>query len=512
MAKVTLDGENRISQVVHQAMQQEKEREKEERLNAKQNARYKAILDTLAELGGRVFNDDEILFEGDKLIVPKNMSLTQAKEFLQRKEEEMERVTQFTRTFNYRPWDGAYCAWNFMKRTFGVVGHKDRTVRTIFGEKSEPPALMDIKVGVDQSEPVPWGNFNLPFLPGCVFTTDTYPDNTRGPLFYMSVEGPKKYRFEIEGIFNGIQAELEQNSLYRGKAFDGQVMPDFIDLSVVDRAKVVYSEEVMAQLEANVWAQLRHTDECERQGIPLKRAVLIHGPFGTGKTLAALLTGQEAVAAGWTYIKARPGRDNIFTVLQTAKLYEPCVVFYEDVDQIADADETDRQGIAQLLDTFDGIEAKSTRILCVLTTNYPEKIHKGMARPGRLDAMIEINDLDQAGVEALVRTRLDEDTLEEEIDWAAVFAAADGYKPAFVTEFADRTIRYLIARHGAVEGHRVGTRELVNAAHGLRPQYERMIGAKEQMERDPIGENLRVIVKETVRENLAADLLRDERS
>ena len=129
---------------------------------------------------------------------------------------------------------------------------------------------------------------------------------------------------------------------------------------------------------------------------------------GTGKTLAAILTGQEAVANGWTFIKGRPGRDDLSFVMQTAKLYQPAVVFYEDVDKIADSEVTSDSGISRLLDDFDGIDAKSTRILCVLTTNHPERIHKGMARPGRLDAMIEIDELDVDGTAKLVQCRVSE--------------------------------------------------------------------------------------------------------
>lgn len=468
---------------------------------AKENAGAKLIEDKifaeLARLGGKTFNDDDILFEGTQLIIPENMSISQAQRFLEKKLKELEKVTTFSNTFNYRPWDGAYSMWNVLKRTFGAVAHKDSIEKTMFGKMEAPPKMFSIPIGVNKREQVPWGRFELPFLPGVLFETEGFAHREKGSLFHLTATGPKKYRFEIQGIFALIERELEANSMYRGKAFDGQDMPEFIDVHSVDRNRVVYSEEVMTQLEANIWAQLRHTGEFEKLGIPLKRAVLIHGPFGTGKTLAALLTGQEAIANGWTFIKARPGRDDLAAVLQTARLYEPSVVFYEDIDQIASSDDG---GIQKLLDDFDGIEAKGTRILCVLTTNYPEKIHKGMARPGRLDAMIEINELDQQGVERLVRTRI-EDMLAEEIDWADVFEAAREYKPAFVTEAADRTIRYLVAQNGTADGMLVETHHLVSAMEGLRPQYDVMTGAKDHAERDPLSTVLERSIARVVQEH-----------
>lgn len=105
-----------------------------------------------------------------------------------------------------------------------------------------------------------------------------------------------------------------------------------------------------------------------------------------------------------------------------------------------------------------------------------------MARPGRLDAMIEINDLDQEGVTKLVTLRL-RDLLAEPIDWDAVYMAAEGYKPAFVTEFADRAIRYAMVRNnGKVDGTKIETEDLVYAAGDLRDQFDRMTGAKDRHE------------------------------
>lgn len=481
-----------------------RETERDRKVREEKEAAVTALLENLAELGGKMFSDDDIVFSGDTLVIPTNMTLIQARTFLEKKEEELERESQFTRTFPYRPYDGAYCMWNVLKRHFGAVAHKDSIRYTMFGPMKEPPAMLSVPVDVGRQDQIPWGRFELPFLPGAILETLEQATPDMGPLFHVKVTGPKKYRFEIEGIFNLITSELETGSLYRGKAFDGQAMPEFVDVWSVDRNKVVYSAEVMAQLEANVWGQLRHTEQFERLGIPLKRAVLIHGPYGTGKTLAALLTGQEAVQNNWTFIKARPGRDNLATVLQTARLYQPCVVFYEDVDQVADAESLDRPGISRLLDDFDGIEAKGTRILCVLTTNHPERIHKGMARPGRLDAMIEIADLDEGGVRMLIQARIPKESMDEAIDWSAVYEASTGYRPAFVTETADRAIRFVLVRTGGnMNGTRIGTDDLVHAANGLRPQFQKMEEASDK----PTPNDLDTVIRRSVERSVAETMV-----
>lgn len=453
--------------------------------------RNRQILDMLAALGGKTFDDDDIIHEGDKMVLPLGMGFDTAIRFLEKKRDEMEKVTEFSHQYNYRPYDGAFCMWNAMKKTFGAVGHKG--TMGFFGPN--PPEMMSVPVDVGEHDQIPWGRFDLPFLPGATFATQVNEHLEYGPLFRLTCLAPKKYRHEIEGVFNLVEEELQERSLYRGKAFDGQEMPEFVDLSGVRPEQVVYSEEVMTQLSASVWTQLRHTQQCERLGIATKRAVLLFGPYGTGKTLAATLTGQEATANGWTFIKARPGRDNLAQVLQTARLYQPACVFYEDVDQIAGSDVESGQAISRLLDDFDGIEAKGTKILVVLTTNHPERIHKGMARPGRLDAMIEINELDQNGVEKLVRSRIPVNMLDANVDWSAVFRSSDGYKPAFVTEFADRAMRYTLARNnGDLNGHTIITSDLTDAAASLRPQFEIMEGAKDTRDRDTLTDALREAV------------------
>lgn len=458
----------------------------------------RALLEKLAELGGKVFDDDDVLYEGTKLVIPKGMTVDQAIRFLERKRSEMDTVTEYTRTYNYRPMDGAYCMWNAMKSTFGAVGH--RGTMGFWGPN--PPEMRTIKTDVGKTEQVPWGRFDLPFLPGATFETGATSHRELGPLFVITAWAPKKFRFHVEGVFKLVAEELEIRSMYRGKAFDGQIEPDFVDLTGVQPDKVVYSQDVMTQLRVNIWSQLQHTATMEQAGMPLKRAVLIHGPYGTGKTLAALLTAQQAVAYGWTFIKARPGRDDLPQVLQTARLYQPSVVFYEDVDQVANVDQSD-SGISRLLDDFDGIEAKSTKILVVLTTNHAERIHKAMARPGRLDAMIHIDELDQDGVEKLVRTRVG-DLVADDVDWAAVYEAARGYRPAFVTEFSDRALRYLVAEHGDLDGHEITGQNLVDSAKGLRPQYELMEGAKDTPEHVELNEALRRAIRPEVEETSQA--------
>lgn len=444
----------------------------------------KAALHQLALVGGLLNAEDDIIFQGTKYVLPEKTSVMEAINFLHEKHREDERSMTFSREYLYRPWDGARATFEALRKAFGMVSQRSTTVQTLFGDTEVPPALITIPISAHETAQVPWGSFGVPHLKGVTLSAGYSMHREYGLVFQLQAEGPRKYRHHIEGIFKLVEEELKTNSLYRGKAFDGQDQPQFLDLQGVNPDKVIYSDLVTTQMEANIWALLRYPEKMQELGVPLKRAVLLEGPYGTGKTLAAYLTAQVAEDCGWSFLLCRPGRDEFKTVMATARLYQPAVVFFEDVDAVADV-ESDQ--VRQLLDIFDGIQAKGTQIICVLTTNHVEKIHKAMVRPGRLDAVIHIGALDADGIRKLVEATVPADLLSSDIDWKEVTDAMSGFLPAFCREAIDRTVRYNVARHkGTVT--KLETMDFVDAALGLRPQLQLMEEAKDDHKTDPLSQ------------------------
>jgi len=318
-----------------------------------------------------------------------------------------------------------------------------------------------------------------------------------GLLFLLSAETPKKYEAEVNGFFDLVQLELEENSIYKGKAFTGaENEPEFLDLSTVDPTKVIYSDDVLEQLNAHLWSTIEYPEAMRAHGIPLKRSVLFHGPYGTGKTLGGMLTAQKAVANGWTFIICRPGKDNPFAVMQTAQLYTPAVVFIEDIDTYSQSKGLSRDTMSELLDKFDGIQAKGNDILNVMTTNHEESITKGMLRPGRLDALIEISHLDLGGITRMVQSMIPEDKLDD-IDYELVFSTMEGYLPAFVAESVTRAQKASIVRGGG-ELLPLSTSDLRSGAMSLRAQYNLMKKASEVEEPPTLDVVMRGIVTDGV--------------
>lgn len=436
------------------------------------------LLQTLAQLGGQRVSTDNLKFQGKELILPETMSVADALEFLSDWQEAQEEETRFSRVFKYRPNDGAHALQSAMKKVFGTAGIQKPTW-TFFGKK--PPEQRSIPIGVETTTQVPWGEIEVPIFEGTMYVTESY-HKELGPLFQLIVDAPKKFQANVEGLFVIVEKELKEHSIYRGQAVDGQQEPEFIDLRGVDPRKVIFSNEVRAQLEANVWSLLRYTAMQRSLKMPLKRANLVYGPFGTGKTLAGFRTAQIAVENSWTFIYCRPARDDIGQVMATARLYQPCVVFVEDIDALASSGEDDQ--VTRLLDLFDGIQAKGTEIMVVMTTNHAERIHAGMLRPGRLDSMIEISTLDTDGVRQMIESVVPEKMIHaEDLDYEAIHAAMDGYLPAFIKESIDRAIRYALVREEGLKPTNLATEDFVLAAEGLRPQWEMMNDAGEGKKR-----------------------------
>lgn len=433
------------------------------------------ILGVLRKLGGLTVGDDSLKFQGTQFVLPANMkgNIRGAIQYLDSWDKQQNKTFEFTRVFNYRPWDGAHAFEQAMVKHFGTVG-TGKTIPATFFTPEQKPQYMTVNVSHNETIQVPWGAIQFAPLDATFFLHGTMHEDY-GQIFAIQVEAPRKYRREIEAFFALVENELKTNSIYRGKAFTGGDNPQFINTREVDPNKVVYSEEVLTQLDTNMWSLLRYSNEMRKNRLPLKRAVLLEGKYGTGKTLAGQLTAKEAVENGWTFILARTGKDNLNQVLQTAQLYAPAVVWYEDIDIVAKGKSNEQ--VSRLLDSLDGITNKGVEILAGFTTNHIEEIQKGVLRPGRLDSVIHVGELDTAGFEKLTKSVIPEQ-LRGEIDYVKVAEAMHGYLPAFAKEAMDRAIRYSISRnHGSPDI--IHTQDLVNAAEGLRRQWTLMEEAEE---------------------------------
>lgn len=726
-------------------------------------AKKATIIALLGALGATQVGDDSISFQGDKLVLPTAFEgrVPDAIEYLKNYYHAMEKHYEYNRTFRYRPHDGANAFHNVTMKLFGTAGIGKNREATFFNPE-RPPVMETINVGLEKTTQIPWGKVEFTQL-DATFNVGGRRDPELGDLFHLSVDAPKKYKRQINAFYEMVEKELKENSIYRGKSITGADNPTYLDTSKVDPAKVVYSAEVMTQLETAFWSRLRYTEAYRQMGLDLKRAVLLEGPYGciqgdaemtvnrggngfkvslknlvkrfngedpryswdpsiptyvqrempdgtirlgeianawysgqkqtytittnsgrtlratdehpfltergwlrldemvvgdlvhvrgvqvsngsqrirgerkkyrslsvgahhpfgkgnprsgyhmlehrlvveaadngmslvefvqavksgnteglkflspsqfhvhhkddnslnndlsnlekishrdhaalhgaeaaknvlykattetvvsvepygaedtydievvgdphnflangfvvhnTGKSLAGMLTAQEAEKNGWTYILCRSGQDDLFKVLQTAQLYAPAVVWFEDIDVVASGG--DPEHISRLLDVLDGVQGKGSEILAGFTTNFVDKLQKGVLRPGRIDNIIHIGELDAEGYQKLIKSLVQPEQLGD-IDYDKVQASFAGFLPAFVSEAIKGALSYALTRNnGNLKGIKINTDDLQNSALALRPQLELMNGAKEGANKPTLDSVLKGKLAETL--------------
>lgn len=423
----------------------------------------------------------DIVRHGDKLILPERMAIDDAILMLQRQKKYDEEVISLTRVVDCFPWDGAICMSTAMKELFGWVTAEP--VKSFFGDN--PPQLIQVNIGYQRKQSVAWGEFSLPGIRGRVATGSAMSGTPPMIHFKMIASIVRSHESAITKLFDLTEEYIRTQSIYRGQAIkmrfkdeDGDVnplpMPQFLDLSKINANELVYPKDIEASISTNLFTLIEHTQACVSVGIPLKRGVLFEGPYGVGKSLAAYVTAKKASDNGWTYLYCEHA-DELQYMVNFAHQYQPAVIFCEDIDRVV----TGERSVAmdEILNIIDGIEAKNTKIIIVLTTNFLGKINKAMLRPGRLDAIISLRAPDAEAVTRLIkqysRGQLVVETEEDHKMMASVGMLLQGKVPAAIRECVERAKLSAIKLSNGLSGE-ITPSALRDSAISMQSQFEAM--------------------------------------
>lgn len=445
--------------------------------------------------------DASIEFSGKKIILPadpRNMTLPEAREWLIRLEKADEETIAIHEVIDAHPWDGCVAFMQAMKETYGWAAPTPQM--KWWGP--QPPQMISIETGVGETATIFWGGFRLPGIDGMLITGT---EEKRGQIkFAIQGQARRKYMEVIHGLAELTRRIVAERSIYRGHALrlqlDGGAInlmepPTFMNLKRVRENELVFSEDLMDQVVTNLWTPIEHTQWCREHDVPLKRGVLLEGPYGTGKTLAATVTAKKCEANGWTFITV--GRVTALeSALQFAVGYQPCVVFVEDIDREMAGERTAQMD--DILNKIDGIISKGAEIMVVLRSNAAENINRAMLRPGRLDAVLHIGPPDAAAVQKLLRVYgrklIDKD---EDLTQAGFILA--GRIPAVIREVVERSKLYAIGRAPGAEFHLTGA-DIVRSAKGMEHHLALLEGkaAAEPTAAEQLGEGLVRVIKESL--------------
>ncbi|EIW6162719.1 ATP-binding protein [Salmonella enterica subsp. enterica serovar Saintpaul] len=383
----------------------------------------------------------EIVYHGDKITIPQGMSVTDAIDLLERQRDYLEEDVEISRTFEVFPWDGANALSVCLKNKYGWAAAEGTP--SFFGKR--PPKMITIEVAYGETKRIPWGRFSLPGVEGFIQTSA---EMRKGRLCFAIVgQVKRKDEANIEALFNTIGDYLAENSIYAGKAIkirfrddQGKLLempePHFLDTSHITRDMLVYSRDVEEDIATNLFTPIERLQDCIANGIPVKRGVLLGGPYGTGKTMAATVASKLAVDNGITYLYV-PHCDELADAIEFAKQYNrtAAVVFCEDIDRAVNGERSVEMD--DILNILDGIDTKNSKIITVLTTNHLENINPAMLRPGRLDSIINVNAPDAEAVERLIRL-YGVGTIASDADLSASGELLAGAIPAVIAEVVKR--------------------------------------------------------------------------
>jgi len=463
---------------------------------------------TLAN-AGPVAHVAEIVYHGSQLILPEGMSIPDAMQLLESRQKFLETTVRMSESFDVFPYDGANAIDRVLTEKFGWAAAT--ATPGFFGPR--PPQLISIDVGPGKKRQVPWGSFSLPGVDGLLATGHEWKGSR--VVFQLNAEVKRKDEATIKRVFEEVREYLKTNSIYRGQAIrmrfkdnDGDDLsmpePTFMATGTLRPEHLIYSADVQSAIETNLFTPISRVKDCIANGIPVKRGVLLGGPFGTGKTLAATVAATLAVQAGVTYLYV-PRADELAQAIEFAKQYQSpaCVIFCEDVDRVMDG-ERDVE-MDDILNIIDGIDTKDANLITVLTTNAMRSINPAMLRPGRLDAVIEVTPPDAGAVQRLLRL-YGSQNIEAEADLSLVGEELSGCIPAVIAEVVKRAKLAQLKLQAPGEQVRfLSDAALLDAAKTMRAQIELLNEASKP--KDPaitLDSTLQVVVERALSKSMGA--------
>ncbi len=390
------------------------------------------------------FKNVQIERSGTRIVLPDGMDYSIACEWLKRREEEEETVVAISEEIDAYPMDGALSLAKTLQRIYGWTNLAPTP--GFFGKKN-PPQMISVEIGPNQIEQVAWGRMVVPGIQGFIETSWGKKDGR--PIFVLCGEVKRKHEKHLRNIAEAVKETVRNESIYRKKAIrisfrdeKGNVAafavnrcPKFIDTSKINEEELIFSEDVAQMVKTCIYNPIEHTEACRKFRIPLKRGIMLEGPYGTGKTLTASVVAKKCEENGWTFVYLDDVRD-LDQGLDFAKLYSPAVLFAEDLDRAINQhrnSDTDR-----ILNTLDGVNSKASEVIVILTSNEINQIHKAMIRPGRIDTVIPVRHPDINAIISLVRLYGRGLVQADDLQLESALCPLVGFNAAVVRETVER--------------------------------------------------------------------------
>lgn len=258
------------------------------------------------------------------------------------------------------------------------------------------------------------------------------------------------------------------------------VLPSALREFYIEIPKVTWDDvggykEIKKALINNIELPLKVDKLFDHFKVKKANGILLIGDPGTGKTLFAKAVANSA-SANFISIKGPEilskwvgeSERGIREIFRQARLSAPCILFFDEIDAIAQERESLQSSylitiLSQFLTELDGIESRKD-IMVLATTNRIDLIDDALLRPGRFDLLLYLDYPDEEERERIFRIHLDGRPLSSEIDpkiLAKMTADLTGADIASVcNEASMRALRRVLRQNNILEDNQSSTDQI----------------------------------------------------
>ena len=233
----------------------------------------------------------------------------------------------------------------------------------------------------------------------------------------------------------------------------------FVEVPDVGWKDVGGLSEVKSRLIEAVEWPLKYGPLFEKAGVKPPKGILLTGPPGCGKTLAAKAIANESrvnfiSVKGPSLLSKYVGESEkgVRETFHKARQAAPCIVFFDEIDALiptrgaggSDSHVAERV-LAQFLAELDGIE-ELKGVLVLGATNRPDRLDPAVLRPGRFDAVVDIPLPSETARAEIFAVHLRNKPVAPKVTSAALAAETEGFSGADIAGVCHRAALSAIRR------------------------------------------------------------------
>lgn len=280
-----------------------------------------------------------------------------------------------------------------LERAIKALSMKYEEVATILRGPMGNIEVPFVRHGLDSGDTIPFGAYRVEGLGRVQPHTGGSSGENRVPELTLNVSFEKGADETVwQKLIALVNEEVVNHvSFFRGHAVritggSHMVVPQYIDTT--NDIPLFLNPEVLEEIDTNIYFPITGAKELKDAGISGYRGVLIHGKYGTGKSLIAYQSAKHSTDHKRTFVLCNI--EMLDHAIAISRFLEPSTLFIEDLDGLS----RDYAGLSRLRNLLSGVESKrGYDVMVIMTTNLiseVEKLDRSLLRPDRIDAIVEI--------------------------------------------------------------------------------------------------------------------------